>query len=177
MANKVDVDVVTGAGPLIERFSRQVREAIRNIATNFGGALNVRDVVWAPFGVNGQKCINLYARVKTTDATQTRLLQVPLRDKALTDVSAKITGFDGSNEYRTNIEATFTRNGTTVTTKLAATKSNEDEDVAGWDTTISTTTIGTDVYLLVLVTGAASTTISWSATVVIQEEPHPSSWT
>lgn len=174
MANKVDVDQLKTDDPALARFARQVIQAIRTLDTRFLGSLTSRALVWSTFGVRGPVRHEAYYETRTTDATQTRLAQFPLRDNCVSKINCPVTGRSTANTgYSVELEVAYKRNGTSVAIVGggAVTLVNEREDTAGFAATLSTVTVNSDVYVVVLVTGAASTTMDWSCTPRVQEQP------
>lgn len=175
MSNKLNVGALRSGIAAVDAWAVQIAEAIRTLATSFGGAVNVPAITWMPFGRNGPAIWSGFYQLRTTNATQARIATYALRDKAVSKVAACITGRSTANNgYGVDLEVTYKRNGTAVAIVGGGTltRANEREDVAGWDTTISTVTVGSDVFLLVLVTGAASTTLDWACELRVQETPN-----
>ncbi len=174
MTTPEEIEVVDSAGPALSRFSRQVREALRTLDRAFRGALDSLDVTWMPFTRRGPCVYSALYKVRTTNATATRLIYYPLRDNALSKIAVCITGRTTANQgYSEDLEIAYNRTGSTIAVVGAGalTRANRRRDNILWDTAVSTVAVGSDYYLIVTVTSTASTTMDWSAELRVQEQP------
>lgn len=124
---------------------------------------------WRPAGTSTYPATSDRVTVQTTNATATTLFSNTQDDTCVCKYTAEVTGFEPAtgDSFSENIEATFKRNGGAATAVGAVVKSNRQEDAGAtaWAITFDTST--NDVRLRV--TGEASHTINWRATVSVSK--------